>query len=148
MKIDPRGWAELIRSLGEALLEVFRAELGALEGDLKGSAKLLGRALLLAALAAAILFWTLGAMTLAAIELMALWLPRWGATLAVTGILLLIVVGIAAWAESTFRRIEPPGDTVRRRWDEHQVWWRVNVLSAGPSDLEDGPAPLDPETKE
>lgn len=143
------GWLDLFRSLGRALQELLRSELDALSEELAGSARLLSRALLLFALAACGLFWTLGLMAYFGVELLALWLPRWGAALSLALGLGLVVALLVLVGRRRLLRLEKPTATVRRRVDEHLAWWQGRVLeplessrseggSAGLPDAEEG----------
>ncbi len=123
-------WLELIRAVGKALLELVAAEVEALVGDLKSSGRTLGRAVLLFLVAAFLGFWILGLLLFSAVELLALWLPRWGAALSVAGagLLAAAIVGGVGWLR--VRRLESPADTVRRRVTDHVGWLQENVLEA------------------
>ncbi len=133
--------------MGGALLEVLRAEAAVLGEDLGRTGRELLKVALLACVALAVLFWTVGAATLALVELLALWLPRWGATLAVVGLFVaaIALLGLLAWLR--LRRLEIPTETLRRRVDEHLDWWQLNVLHpeepGGPAGgaVESGPPP-------
>lgn len=135
------GWLDFLRSLGQALLEVLRAELTALSEDLRLSARRLRAALLLFLAALLVLFWGLGVLVYAAVEVLALWLPRWGAALSLAGLLLLVAGLCAGLGRGRLRGVENPARTVRRRLDEHVGWWQRRVLDAAPADdePEEGP---------
>lgn len=122
------GARELLRSLGESLLAVLRAEVEALRGDYRRSAGLLGAALALLAAAAAFGFWAVGALALSAFELLARWLPRWGAAAALFGLLALIAVALGTLGLRRLRRIEPPLATASRHLDDHLRWWQDRVF--------------------
>jgi len=63
-------WIDLFRSLGEALLEVWRAELATLQDDLSRSGRHLGVALGLFGAAVVLLFWTVGLLLFVLIALL------------------------------------------------------------------------------
>jgi len=122
-------WLELFRSLGQALVEVFKAELGELGKDLSASGRQLGIALGLFAAAAAVGFWTLAALLYFAIQLVArLGLPLWGAAGVVT---LLLVVTVAIFGGLGYRhlkRVKNPVEAVRQRVEDHKAWWDERML--------------------
>lgn len=121
-------WREQVRGLGEALLEVWRAELAALRDDYGRAGRDLGRVLAFFAVAAVFGFWAVGALGIFAFELLARWLPRWGAAAILFGLLALpaAVAGALAWRR--LQRIEPPVATLERRFAEHSQWWRERVF--------------------
>lgn len=122
------GWADSVRGVGSALLDVWQAEIAALRQDLTRSGRALRGGLILAALAAAVGFWSVGLGLWLAVEGLTLWLPRWQAALAVfaAGVLLTLILG---WiARRTLGRIEAPLRSVKRRSREHVEWWQETVL--------------------
>jgi uncharacterized membrane protein YqjE len=128
MRFDPRGWWRLLQSLGDAMVDLVHAEVAALRADLLSTSRRLGRGLGLVAIAAGLLFWAVGLLSLAAIEVVDLWWPRWAATLSVAGVFLVLVAIFARWGASVLRDLEPPGATVLRRWEDHQEWWNERIL--------------------
>lgn len=123
------GWMDLFRSLGEALLEVLRAEAATLQDDLTRSGRQFGIALALLAGAAAVLFWFLGLLIFVLVAVLAIWLPLWGAALIVLTVFG-IVAGILAWRGiKGMRQVENPVETVRRRVDSHLDWWQHSLLT-------------------
>lgn len=123
------GWIELFRSLGEALLEVFRAELEALQQDFSRSGRHLGVALGLLGAAAVLLFWTVGLLLFTLVLVLDIWLPLWAAALILLG-LFALVTGILAWLGlRRMRQVENPVDNVRRRMDDHIDWWQHSLLA-------------------
>lgn len=126
------GWIELFRSLGQALVEVYKAELGEVGKDLSTSGRQLGIALGLFAAAAAVGFWTLAALLYFAIQLLArLGLPLWGAAGVVTLVLLILVALLGGLGYRRLQRVESPVRSVRRRFEDHQAWWSERMLPAG-----------------
>ncbi len=121
-------WLQLIRAVGRALLELVAAEIEALAGDLKASGRTLAGAVLLFVVAAFLGFWTLGLLFFSAVELLALWLPRWGAALTTAGAALVAaaIVALVGWLRA--RRLESPADTVRRHVRDHVGWLQESVL--------------------
>jgi hypothetical protein len=123
------GWIELFRSLGEALLEVFRAELDAIQQDLGRSGRHFGVALGLLGAAAVLLFWTVGLLLFTLALVLDIWLPLWAAALILLG-LFALVTGILAWlGVRRIRQVENPVDNVRRRMDDHIDWWQHSLLA-------------------
>jgi hypothetical protein len=122
-------WIELFRSLGEALLEVWRAELGTLQDDLQRSGRHLGVALGLFGVAVLLLFWTIGLVLFVLVSLLHVWLPWWGASLVVLA-LFAIAMAILAWLGlRRIRKFENPLETLRRRVDSHLDWWQHGLLA-------------------
>ena len=128
-----QSWSETFQTLGTAVLELLKAEIAALERDLARSGKnaALGIALVLAA--AAVVFWTLGVATFFLVQLLALWLPVWGAALVVTLTLAAVAGGLAFAGLRKLEKFENPLSTARRRLDDHIDWWQDRVLVPGPA---------------
>ncbi len=122
-------WIDLFRSLGEALLEVWRAELGTLQDDLERSGRHLGVALGLFGAAVMLTFWAVGLVLFVLISLLHLWLPWWGASLVVLGLFLNAVAILAKLGLGRIRKVENPLETVRRRVDSHLDWWQHGLLA-------------------
>jgi len=137
-------WIDLFRSLGEALLEVWRAELATLQDDLSRSGRQLGVALGLFGAAAVLLFWTVGLLLFALIALLHVWLPWWGAALIVLALFLIAMAILGRLGLNRLRKVESPVETVRRRVDSHLDWWQHGLL-ARPQTLDVEPATLDDE---
>jgi len=122
------GWIDLFRSLGESLLEVWRAELATLQEDFQRSGRHLGMALGLLGGAVVLLFWIVGLLLFVLIALLHVWLPWWGASLSVL-LLFLLAAGLLVWlGVRRLRRVENPVETVRRRVDNHLDWWQHGLL--------------------
>ena len=137
-------WIDLFRSLGEALLEVWRAELGTLQDDLSRSGRHLGVALGLFGAAVILLFWTVGLLLFVLISLLHVWLQWWAAALIVLALFLTGMAVLARLGLKQIRRVENPVETVRRRMDSHLDWWQHGLL-ARPQTLDVEPATLDDE---
>jgi MFS family permease len=137
-------WIDLFRSLGEALLEVWRAELATLQDDLSRSGRQLGMALGLFGAAAVLLFWTVGLLLFALIALLHVWMPWWGAALIVLALFLIAMAILGRLGLNRLRKVESPVETVRRRVDSHLDWWQHGLL-ARPQTLDVEPATLDDE---
>lgn len=140
-----RRWSETFRALGNAVLTLLKAELEAFEQDVSRSAKRAAIGIGLLGAAAAFLFWTLGVATYFLIQLLALWLPLWGASLAVTGLFAAVAGVLALVGARKLKGFENPLSTARRRMDDHIEWWQGRVLVSESTrrvtddDEEDGP---------
>lgn len=122
------GWIEMFRGLGEALLDVLRAEVATLQEDLTRSGKIAGGALALLGTALILLFWIVGLLIFALIAVLAIWLQLWAASLIVLG-LFLVATGILAWmGKNRLQQVENPVQTFRRRVDDHLDWWQSTLL--------------------
>jgi hypothetical protein len=122
-------WIDLFRSLGEALLEVWRAELATLQDDLSRSGRHLGVALGLFGAAVLLLFWTIGLLLFVFVALLHVWLPWWGAALIVLALFLIAMAVLARLGLRRLRKVENPVETVRRRVDSHLDWWQHGLLA-------------------
>ena len=123
------GWIDLFRSLGESLLEVWRAELATLQDDLQRSGRHLGTALGLLGGALVLLFWIVGLLLFVLIALLHVWLPWWAAALIVL-LLFVLSTGLLVWlGVRRLRQVENPVETVRQRLDNHLDWWQHSFLS-------------------
>lgn len=134
-----QGWIDLFRSLGEALLEVWRAELGTLQDDLQRSGRHLGVALGFFGAAAMLAFWIVGLILFVLVSLLHVWLPWWGASLVVLALFVIAAAILARFGLGRMRRVENPLETVRRRVDSHFDWWQHGLL-AQPKTLDVEPA--------
>jgi putative superfamily III holin-X len=133
------GWIEMFRSLGESLLEVWRAELATLQDDFHRSGRHLAMALGLLGSALVLVFWIVGLVLFVLIALLHVWLPWWGASLVVL-LLFTLTAGLLAWLGARrLRQVESPVETVRRRVDNHLDWWQHGLL-AQPKALDVEPA--------
>ncbi|HVS15816.1 MAG TPA: phage holin family protein [Thermoanaerobaculia bacterium] len=130
------GWGELLGRIGRSAVELWRAELQTLSGELGDTGRVLLRALLLAAIAGFLAFWALGLALSGAVAALALVLPVWAAA----GSVFLLAAGGAAvvglLARSRFRSLESPVRTVKRRVGDHVTWWQEQLLP--PEDSGDG----------
>lgn len=132
-------WIELFRSLGEALLEVWRAELGTLQDDLQRSGRHLTVALGLFGGAVMLGFWIIGLVLFVLVSALHVWLPWWGASLVVLALFLIAAAILARLGLGKLRQVENPVQTVRRRMDSHLDWWQHGLL-AQPKTLDVEPA--------
>ncbi|HSL85232.1 MAG TPA: phage holin family protein [Thermoanaerobaculia bacterium] len=127
-----QSWSETFRALGAAVLALFKAEIEALERELARSGKNLALGLAFFAAAAAVAFWTLGVATYFVIQLLAVWLPLWAASLIVTALFAAVAGGLAFAGAKKLERFENPLATARRRLDDHMDWWQNDLLSPAP----------------
>ena len=134
------GWMEMFRSLGEALLEVWRAELDTLQQDFQRSGRYLGFALAFLGAAAVLGFWIVGLLLFALVALLHVWLPWWGASLIVLALFVLAAAILANLGVKRLKNVESPVTTVRRRVDSHLDWWQHGLL-AQPKTLDVEPSP-------
>jgi len=128
MSDERRAWLGMIRDVGAAFGDLARAELGAIAADLGRSGGALVRALVVAAVAAACAFWTLGLAIYFAVELLARWLPRWGAVGIVWAVSLVATIALLLVVRAKLAAIEPPAETVRRRMDDSRQWWQSRIV--------------------
>ena len=130
------GWLARAQNLGSAFFAVLKAELAAAVQELSESGRGLLRAALLLTVTLALGFWTVGLLVYFLIEMLALWLPRWGAVGAVFGLFVLGTVLFAVAAVRRARRIEPPTAMLERRFRDHTSWWQERIggeaRSSGP----------------
>jgi hypothetical protein len=119
---------EQARALGEALLGVLRAEVDALRGDYRRAAARFTAAMVVFGFAAGFAFWAVGALAFVAFELLARWLPRWGAAAALCALFAAVAGALGWWGARRLRAIEPPLATASRHLEEHLRWWQERVL--------------------
>ncbi len=133
------GWIEMFRSLGEALLEVWRAELDTLQQDFQRSGRYLGLALAFLGAALVLAFWIVGLLLFALVALLHVWLPWWASSLIVLALFVLAAAILANLGVKRLKNVESPIATVRRRVDSHLDWWQHGLL-AQPKVLDVEPA--------
>lgn len=131
-----RGWVRRVRGVGEAFLDVLRAEVATAAEELGRSGRALVRALALLAAAAGVAFWVIGLLLYFAVELLALVLPRWGAVGVVLGVFVLVALVLALVARAKLRGIEAPTTILQRRLADHRSWWQARVAADGDEDEE------------
>ena len=141
-----RDWSEAFRDLGGAVLALLQAELEALERELARSGRSAAIAVGLFGAAAAVGFWTVGLGLYFLVQLVAVWLPLWAASLIVTALFAAVAGGLAWAGMRKLRELENPMATARRRLDDHLDWWQDRVLEPGAvrrvgADRRGGPLP-------
>lgn len=119
----------MFRSLGEALLEVWRAELDTLQEDFGRSGRYLGVALAFLGAAAVLGFWIVGLLLFALVALLHVWLPWWGASLIVLALFVLAAAVLVNLGVKRLKKVESPVTAVRRRVDNHLDWWQHGLLA-------------------
>lgn len=122
------GWIETFRGLGEALLEVLRAEVATLQDDLTRSGRIAGGALVLLGAALVLSFWVVGLLIFFLVAGLHHWLELWLAALIVFGVFLLMTLLFGWLGLRRFKRVENPVETFRRRVDDHLDWWQNTLL--------------------
>ncbi|MFQ5525362.1 MAG: phage holin family protein [Thermoanaerobaculia bacterium] len=125
-------WSDVLAPVGQAGLDLVRAEYGVVSSEIRTSSRVLARSLFLLVIGLFALFWAIGALALLLVEVGSLWLPRWGAALSVLSMFVAVGLVFAAIARSRLREIELPTQTVRRRIDEHRDWWEQRIAVVGP----------------
>jgi len=123
-------WLDLFRALGEALLDVLRAELAVVWEHWR----IWGRNWLVAAALFAVVlfltFWLSGLLVVAVVHgIMAGFdLELWQAALLTAAALVLLMTAIAGVGWLLAKRPENPVATVRRQLDEHRTWLDGKIL--------------------
>jgi len=123
-------WSDVFRSLGEAVLEVLRAEMAVLAEQWKKAGFLLALALALGGGVFFSMFWLLGLVVLATVDLVRKvqeW-QLWQASLVVAALLLLLMLLALLVAWLLVRRLENPLGAVRDRISDHLAWWQDKLL--------------------
>lgn len=130
----PAGWLARVQNLGSAYFAVVRAEISAALEELAESGRGLLRAAVLFTVTVALGFWTVGLLVYLLIEMLALWLPRWGAVGIVFGVFVVATVTFAFTCVARARRIEAPTAMLDRRFRDHAAWWqeRIGRENGGP----------------
>lgn len=130
-------WVEMFRGLGQAFLDLVKAELAELGEELKGSSKHLAIAAGLFVGALFITFWWVS-VTLFLVYRLCFWLyrtwleaPAAGAAAAGTvWLVFALVVGAVAFVGMRqLKKVENPAVLVERRWTDHMRWWHTRVLA-------------------
>lgn len=121
-------WLEMFRALGQALVEVFKAELAELSEELGVSAKHLGLALGFFGAVAFLAFWMLPAVMLTLGLAFAEVMEPWAASLLVVVLFLLFMAILGLLGYRQLKKFENPVETVRQRYEEHREWWDQRLL--------------------
>jgi hypothetical protein len=124
-----RQWLELFGNLGDAFLELVGAEVDALSDDLRRGGRDAARAALLVAIAFVLATLAYSLFTVALVWGLSMVMRGWLAALLVGAVYALVAVACVAAALRRWRAIEPPIDTVRRRWRDQSTWFRDRLLA-------------------
>ena len=127
-------WEPFAR-LGTAVLEVLEAELEALGSDLRGTGKKLLVLILWLIAAVQLIVVSVAFIGLGAVRILGTSLPPWAAAVVPGVLLLLIAGGIAMWARHGLTSLEPPLATVKRRLEDHTMWWQDEIAAAQEPEL-------------
>jgi cytochrome c biogenesis protein CcdA len=122
-------WRRKFTSLGRAGVDLVVSEIDAVLADFAVSSRGVVKASLFFGLAAATGFWAVGMLTYFLVQVLALWLPLWGAAGVV--LLLLLMAGAILYllGRRVLRQLETPAATVRRHVRDHFDWWQDEVLA-------------------
>lgn len=123
-------WVGAFRALGDAVLDLVRAEVKALFEEWKRAGIELAKILAIVFGILLIFVYLPFLVLFAAVDGVATWWdwPMWGAALAVLGFALLFIAllgGIIAWIWK--RRLVGPTVSFQRRLDDHNGWWQRRV---------------------
>lgn len=136
------GWIYLSRELAADLLELADAEIDGVRQELGALGRRAVRAVLLGVAAVCLAFWIIALIAYTLVAVASLWLPLWGAGLAVTGLFILLAALLGWMAVAQVKKLDNPIDVVVRRLREHLAWWRREVrLRPEPSSEGPRPAP-------
>ncbi len=130
---------ELFARLGTAVLEVLEAEVQALASDLRGTGRKLLVLVLWLIVAAQLIVISVALMGLGVVRILEIHLPAWAAAMLTGAGLLLLAGGVAMWAWRGLESLEPPLTTVKRRLEDHGLWWREEIAAAQEPELEAEP---------
>lgn len=121
-------WWELLARLGRAVLEVAASEVSTLIDELRGSGREMARALFLFLAALGFGLLGLGFAALGLVGALGMYFPEW----VVEGLMGVALISGGAllwqWGKRKLARVEPPLATAKRRWQEHDEWWREKIL--------------------
>jgi hypothetical protein len=129
-----REWLELLRRLGDALLELATAEVDALADDLRRGGRQAARSVLWLSIAFVLACHAWALLTLALVWGLATWIGAWQAALAVGAAYVVGAIAFIAAARAAWRITEAPLDTVKRRWREQNAWFRDRLLTLPPGE--------------
>lgn len=122
-------WIDLFRSLGQAYLDLLAAEWAEVKRQLALSGKRLLWSAAFFGAAAAIGFWLVALMLFLLVAVLHVWLPWWGAALAVTLVALLVVAVLGWLGLRKIQKVENPAAVVGRRYEDHLDWWDRRLLA-------------------
>ncbi len=123
-------WLELLKQIGQALLDLVSAEAKEVGADLRGTGRSLAHGLLLLAIAGALAVLSLVVLSLALVWALTLVFAPWQAALLVGGVYAAAAVIVGLVARGRLRRLEAPAVTVKRHWEEQRQWFQERVSGA------------------
>lgn len=135
------GWSDLFRALGESLLQVFKAELAAIEEDFRRTGVHLKASLGLLGVTLVLLFWIAGLVIFTLVAVLAIWLPLWGASLLVLALFTIVAAVLARLGIGRLRQIENPAASLKLRLDDHLDWWQHLLAETKAVDVPAGGTP-------
>jgi len=135
------GWSDLFRALGESLLQVFKAELAAIEEDFRRTGVHLKASLGLLGVTLVLLFWIAGLVIFTLVAVLAIWLPLWGAALIVLALFTIVAAVLARLGIGRLRQIENPAASLKLRLDDHLEWWQHLLAETKAVDVPAGGTP-------
>ena len=139
-------WGEVLRALGEAFVEVLRAEMALLAEQWKEAGMLVGIAVALGGAVFFSMFWLCGLLVLAGVDLvrrLTEW-QLWQASLLVAGLLSLIMLVALGVAWLLVRRLKSPVAAFGERVNDHVAWWQDQILEGEPRLAESQPSEQPP----
>ncbi len=132
---DRDSWQDTFRALGQAVIDVLRAEMAVISETWQRSARELGKA---AGILVVVAY--LGLILVPSLLLFALltglhsglgW-PLWAAALAVAALVVVVCLVLARIALHLLqKRFESPVATVQNRFADHRAWWSERILGDG-----------------
>lgn len=127
MSDERTGWIFLSRELAADLLELADAEIDAARQEMGTVGRRAGKAALFLLAALCIVFWLVALLAYVLVAVADLWLPAWGAGLAVAGLFALLAAVFVWIAVAQVKKLDNPVDILVRRLREHLAWWRREV---------------------
>jgi hypothetical protein len=124
-------WIGAFRALGDAVLDLVRAEVAALLQEWKRAAVELAKVLAIVFGVLLICFYLPFLVLFALVDGVSQWWgwPMWSSALAVFGFAILIIAAlgaVAAWIWN--RRLVGPTISLQRRIDDHSDWWQRRIF--------------------
>lgn len=125
-------WRDTVRAVGEAMVDVLRAEAAVVGETWQRSGRELGKILgLLVVLAYLALIWVPSLLVFALLMGLSegLGWPLWASALAVAGLVAIVAFLLLRIARHRIaHRLESPAATVRQRFADHRAWWNERIV--------------------
>lgn len=121
--MSKRTWLA-IGQLGSSLVQVAASEWRAVRSEMRHSARLSAGAVVALAIGSVFLTVALIGILLALGEILSRWMPHWSALLLVSAVFVLAAAVLMWRARGLLRRVDTPGQVVKRRWRDHRGWMR------------------------